>query len=204
MSQSDLPKHRYVKYLPTGIQVVIPRLDVVRYFPHAGRPASDVVEEAVQFRDDTLASHDQLSLLKSIPRFKALRGESPISGVFLKLKDPGPGYKVRAFFVALYGNNQDGYKRMEFNIEAHGGYRETFFTALRFRIAAMNLKIDWRNYEPPAPTAKQYRRIMNLVPDIPLPSEPAVDASPQRALLSPVAEAALNRAKTKSRHRRRP
>lgn len=162
-------KHRYLKFLPTAIQVVVPRLGISKLFPYRLCDKGDVLAAALRYRDDQLAKRNQTSLLKAIPHINPRAGNSPLAGVWLCVDERGAGQRPKAYFAVLYTNMDGEGRKKTFSLSKFGSYSGAFYAAVRFRIEANNLQLDWSSFAVPYPTVTQYKLIIGVVPDVPMP-----------------------------------
>lgn len=163
-------ENRYIKRLPDGYQVVIPRLNFSRMISFGEFDDEQTRLEAIRHRDLVLNARGQMSLLDTIPHINARQGNSPLAGVFLCVQARGVGQKPKAFFAALWKTKEGIRRKKTFGISKMGSYEDAFFAAAAWRIKHCNMKIELFDLQLPSPTHEQYALIHSLAADVPLPA----------------------------------
>lgn len=163
------PRIRYIKEMPSGFQVVIPRFHFTKMVASSGRTREETLQLAIQARDSYLKERGQLSLLGSIPHVRPTGRNNPLAGVTLAVNERGIGQAPAAYFRVTYKNAEGKYKAKIFGLVTHGGYRKAFDAAIKFRISVCNLLVEPSEVPLLRPSLNQFVKIMNLVGDVPLP-----------------------------------
>lgn len=170
MSTPARAKHRYIKHLPDGLQVMIPRLEFSRVVSFTGRSYEETLNNALKVRDDYLNSKGQISLLTSIPHVSPSGKNNPLAGVQLAVTKRAIGQIPSAYFRVTFKNSIGEFRAKIFGIRTHGSYHKAFIAALEFRIEKSNLLINIDDVPLLRPTPEQYVLLRGLVDDVPLPS----------------------------------
>lgn len=175
MTTPGRAKHRYIKHLPDGLQVMIPRFEFSQMVSFTGRTYEETLSRALEVRDDYLNSKGQISLLNSIPHVCPTGKNNPLAGVLLAVTKRAIGQIPSAYFRVTFKNSKGEFRAKIFGIRTHGSYLRAFIAALEFRIEKSNLLINIDDVPLLRPTPEQYVLLLGLVDDVPLPAARSAD-----------------------------
>ena len=153
----------YIITLELGYSVRMVRFCVRREFSNNQYGKRGALFAALAYRDSLYKEHGIGPRHKDKPnlRIKSRQPHGSLSGVSLSIEG------TSAYFVARTYDGKD-WRKVRFSLRDLG-YVEAFRAAVRFRLRNSGLNIDPASIELQLPTQEQYRKLLQIITDLPAP-----------------------------------
>ena len=154
----------YISTLDIGFQVRIVRFNARRIFSKNQYGEQGALLAALDYRDSLYRKHGIGPRHPDKPnvRIKSRRPNGTLSGVSLSIE----GNFV--YFVARI-HDGEGWRKVRFSLKDFG-YEGAFRAAVRFRLKNNDVNLDPASIELYRPTHDEYRKLIQLIKNVPAPS----------------------------------